>query len=161
MDKAKELQDLLDEIQTLKQLQHKNKTYTLWRHKMDDTLGELFTRNSVEYRRINSHIWSYNRGASDEEKQAKYLEGLDIYQTDLESIIQRQSIKKRFGVQHRFIKIRKTFKSIWSWIKSHITISAVIPIILILFTLLAANWDTVNENLENAINFLQDYLIRP
>lgn len=97
------LQGYLDEIPALRAKQSGNTDYILWKDRVRDTLELLFTRRSTEYSKFTTHVWSYKRGASKAEKKREYLDALNIYQTDLESIIQRQNIKNmvtQSGMKH-------------------------------------------------------------
>ena len=90
----KVLNQLLDKIPHLKQLKPGNQEYRLWHDKVCDTLESLFGRHSVEYSRFAVKVRSYQRGASEAEKQERYLGQLEEHETDLLSIIQRQETKK-------------------------------------------------------------------
>jgi hypothetical protein len=88
------LNQLLDKIPQLKQLNEGNQKYRLWYDEARDTLESLFGRDSVEYKRFTVKIRIYKRGASEAEKQERYLKQLEEHETDLRSIIRRQEIKK-------------------------------------------------------------------
>jgi hypothetical protein len=88
------LNQLVDKIPHLKKLNHDNKEYRPWYYEACDTLEALFSRDSVEYRRFTVKTRSYNRGASEAEKQERYIKELEEHETDLRSIIKRQEKKK-------------------------------------------------------------------
>jgi hypothetical protein len=92
MDKKeaiKVLNQLLEQIPELRQLEYGNEKYTLWHYDACDTLENLFGRDSVEFMRFVYKLESWDRNASEAEKQKRYLKKLDEHETDLKSIIKR------------------------------------------------------------------------
>ena len=129
MDRSNQL---VDKIAHLRELNHDAQEYKSWHYEVCDTLETSFGRNSVEYRRFTARFRSWNRSASEAEKQANYLKELDEHETDLRSIIKRQEIKKLSKFQEGLIwfKSRLILKP-WHWIKSHKIYSIITPIMLI------------------------------
>jgi len=90
----KSLTKLINKIPYLKQLNHDNQQYLLWRSEVFDTLEILFGKDSTEYQRFALAAYSWNPFDSEAEKQQRYIRELDSDETKLKSIIQRQKIKK-------------------------------------------------------------------
>ena len=88
------LNQLLGKIPHLRELNHDNQEYRLWHAEVRDTLESIFGRDSVEYKRFTGGFKSWKYTASEAEKQERYVKELDKHETDLNSIIQRQEIKK-------------------------------------------------------------------
>jgi hypothetical protein len=104
----KRLNELCKKIPDLKRLNHRNQEYPLWTDNIKDTLEAGFGENSIEYKRFTAikHIY-YSGLATEEERQAIYLQDLEVDERNIKSILERQEI----------IKI-STFKCITKWLKS-------------------------------------------
>jgi hypothetical protein len=97
------LNRLLNQIPELRQLEHGNENYNLWHYEVCDTLENLFGRDSVEYKRFTVKWRSWDRNASEAEKQKRYLKKLDEHETDLKSIIKRLEGKESLDITPRAV----------------------------------------------------------
>jgi len=98
------LTKLSEKIPYLKQLNHDNQEYPLWRNEVLDTLEILFGRNSSEYQRFAFSVWSFNPFDSEAQKQQKYINHLNGDERNLESIIKRRKIIARIATKNQPIK---------------------------------------------------------
>ena len=71
MDKSREIRlltELLDETPYLKQSNHDNNKYQLWRDRVLVTLAELYSENSREYHRFAPRFTSGTQYDTEDEK---------------------------------------------------------------------------------------------
>ena len=162
MGKSKEvrlLTKLLDEMPHLKQLNHDNSEYELWRDKVLVTLVTLYGRNSREYNRFAMRIRSYNPYDSEDEEQQKYLRYVSTDENSLKSVIaiveRRHEINSILRVQRAIKWMKSRIIEFWQSIKSHRIRSIIFTVLIIGITLLGTNWTTVQENIIKFLDFFR------
>ena len=157
--KVRLMTELLLKVTHLKQINHDNNEYRIWRGEVQVTLESLFGRNSTEYNRFFNRTYSHKMYATEAEKQQEYLSDLDTDEKNLATIIAMQEKREEIESGQKFQRLLHCFIShvikFWHWLKSHKIPSIIVTVIIVGVTLLGTNWTTVWQNFIKFLDFFR------
>lgn len=107
IETIKRLEHLVKEVPRLRQLKYDNLDYRSWRNQVRDVLGNIFGRDSEEYKRLQGKVSLSEHHASEAQKQQLYCRVLEhdvlllgLIVDRLSSVSSSQIVYKESGAEY-------------------------------------------------------------